>query len=222
MSEDEQWDEVRAGVLAAGESVVALLAEPAVAERWEDPSLLPEMTVGELAAHMSQMLTAAVGWLGGEADQTLVESSIGAIYGSARVTTDEGIDGEVATKIRSWARAGAVDGPSKVVARTAKDVAGLGALLPSLCAGRIVPSVTCPGAGMRADDYLRTRCVELLVHADDLASSIGVTPPSPDPRAASAAIHALLAICRERVGDLAVLRALSRPDRADPDALRAL
>jgi hypothetical protein len=72
------------------------------------------------------------------------------------------------------------------------------------------------------DDYLVTRLIELLVHTDDLAVSVGL--PSPDfPLAASRpAIAALVDVAILRHGDDAVLRALSRRERDAVDALRVL
>jgi hypothetical protein len=63
------------------------------------------------------------------------------------------------------------------------------------------------------DDYLATRVVELVVHADDLAVSLGVDPPPPPPAAARLAEHVLLDIARHRHGDTALLRALARRER---------
>jgi hypothetical protein len=61
--------------------------------------------------------------------------------------------------------------------------------------------------------YLATRVVELIVHADDLACSVGLTgtPPS---LALATALDALVDGSRSVHGDMAVLRALSRPERA--------
>lgn len=172
------WDELRFAVLAAGTQVVDLLARPEVAEGWAQPSALADMTVGGLATHVSQMISAGVGWLGAPPDTQagLAEASLDEIYGLARVDAEAGIDGAVAAKIRGWAEEGAGDGAAAIATRA----------------------------------------------AGDLALSVGLPPPTPDPRAAAAAICELVALCRGRVGDLVVIRALSRPERSDPDDLRAL
>jgi len=61
--------------------------------------------------------------------------------------------------------------------------------------------------------YLATRFVELIVHADDLACTLGLvsTPPG---LALTTALDALIHGSRSLHGDLAVLRALSRRERA--------
>jgi len=73
---------------------------------------------------------------------------------------------------------------------------------------------------MRLDDYLVTRIVELTVHADDLALSVGLDAPALPPEALGITIDTLVAIARYRHGDLAVLLALSRRQRDTVNALR--
>lgn len=64
------------------------------------------------------------------------------------------------------------------------------------------------------DDFLLTRMLEISVHCDDLAVSVGVpTPPLP----AAVTQPVLDLLCRlavRRHGSTAVLRALSRAERA--------
>jgi hypothetical protein len=68
--------------------------------------------------------------------------------------------------------------------------------------------------------FTTTRVVELVVHADDLAESVGADLPPPSPAAADVVIGHLVASVRHRVGDQRTLRALA--GRSDPDDLRAL
>jgi hypothetical protein len=72
------------------------------------------------------------------------------------------------------------------------------------------------------DEYLRTRLVELTVHIDDLALSLDVDPPVVPSAAYEVAIGVLVEVGRRRTSDLAVLRALTRRERDDVDALRVL
>jgi hypothetical protein len=64
--------------------------------------------------------------------------------------------------------------------------------------------------------------VELVVHADDLAASVGVEPTPPQPAATAVAIDVLVGVARVRHGDMAVLRALARRERDTVRALRVL
>jgi hypothetical protein len=66
---------------------------------------------------------------------------------------------------------------------------------------------------MHLDDYLVTRTIELAVHLDDLAVSIGVDTPSLDPRAIDLVTACLVKIARIRHGDVEVLRAMARRER---------
>ena len=80
-------------------------------------------------------------------------------------------------------------------------------------------TLTVMGANtMRLDDYLETRIVELAVHSDDLATSVGLAAIVP-PSAISIAVEHLLDVARQRHGDSAVVRAFARRER---DAIAAL
>lgn len=88
-------------------------------------------------------------------------------------------------------------------------------------AGRRVAVAHRPGKELVLDEYLRTRLVEIAVHTEDLALSVGVAVRSPE-AAVSMAIDLLVAAAVERHGDEAVLRALMRRERDLVEALRVL
>ncbi len=75
--------------------------------------------------------------------------------------------------------------------------------------------------GLLVDDFLLTRVLELVVHTDDLAVSLGVpTPPMPaDATEATVVLLSRLAVWRH--GPLSVVRALARQERA-PVSIAAL
>ncbi len=74
------------------------------------------------------------------------------------------------------------------------------------------------GKVMRLADYLETRIVEQVVHLDDLARSVDhprwATPAGADDLVIAVGVE----VARRRRGDLAVLRALFRPDAPDAGA----
>ena len=72
------------------------------------------------------------------------------------------------------------------------------------------------------DEYLKTRLVELLVHVDDLAVSVGLPDPEFPQEAREAVIDVLLGAARRRHGDLAVIRAFTRRERDSVQALRVI
>ncbi len=75
------------------------------------------------------------------------------------------------------------------------------------------------GLRMLLDDYLATRCVEIAVHGDDLAESVGLDVEVP-PEAARVAIEVLVAVAVETHGATRVLRGLARRERDTVEALR--
>lgn len=75
--------------------------------------------------------------------------------------------------------------------------------------------------GLRVDDFLLTRVVELVVHVDDLAVGLSLPTPSIPVAAAEATIHLLSSLAAWRHGSLDVIRALARQERA-PASIAAL
>jgi uncharacterized protein (TIGR03083 family) len=76
------------------------------------------------------------------------------------------------------------------------------------------------GLVMRLDDYLVTRICEILVHADDLAVSLGLDVPDFPGAANDLALEHLLKVARRTHGDRAVLMAFSRRERDPAQSLR--
>lgn len=219
------WPELTGPGVASARQATALLAEPAVAERWEDPSSLPAMTVGALAGHLGLMITSLAGWLDAEEpDAATVEvRSVVDSYGrTARLDPTGGLEGKAATAIRTRAAQAAADGPAAVAQRVGAAADRLPGMLAAASPDRLIPGAILTGTALRLGDYLRTRCVELVVHLDDLAVSVGLTVPEPDPGSAAVGVELLVELCRARSGDADVVRALARPNRAGPDVLRAL
>ena len=114
-------------------------------------------------------------------------------------------------------------GPQTLAARVAQDLAALpGALGPILAGERSPDTVFVPWQGwsLSTEDFLVTRLMEIIVHSDDLAASVGLpTPDFPEP-VVRAVLGLLSAVAVDRHGQTAVLRALSRPQRA-PDSVSA-
>ncbi len=69
------------------------------------------------------------------------------------------------------------------------------------------------GWALTTDDFLITRSMELMVHSDDLAASVGL--PTPDfPDTVDDVVRLLSGVATRRHGQAAVIRALSRPQRS--------
>ena len=70
------------------------------------------------------------------------------------------------------------------------------------------------GWALTVDDLVTTRLMETIVHSDDLAASVGLpTPEFPEP-ALTPVLGLLSGVAVRRHGQSAVVRALSRPQRA--------
>lgn len=113
-------------------------------------------------------------------------------------------------------------GAESLATRFAELVARLEARLPEEPPDRLIPVVRVADGVTPLDDYLATRVVELVVHSDDVAASAGrpaLTIPSV---AASVAIELFVTLARARSGDVEVIRAFTRQERAVPGVLRVL
>jgi hypothetical protein len=64
------------------------------------------------------------------------------------------------------------------------------------------------------DDFLTTRMLEIAIHNDDLAVSVGVETPALPAAVIDPVVRVLAQLAVQRHGATAVLRALSRAERA--------
>jgi hypothetical protein len=64
------------------------------------------------------------------------------------------------------------------------------------------------------EDFLLTRVMELVVHSDDLAVSVGTEPPALPEEVLGPVLALLVGVALRRHGQPAVVRALSRSERA--------
>ena len=198
--------------LLAAHSAQALIADPAVARAWEKPSSLVGFSVGGLAAHLGGqvlMVAAAI-----TADPPQVEL-MAALEHYARVKwVDADIDDEINLAIRQVGEDAASGGHAALLARVEAALTTLEVDLPGVAPERGLP--TPAGAwALPLPEALLTRMMEIAVHSDDLAVSVGrPTPTLPD-----AVIHPVLgllaALAARRHGQPAVLRALTRAERTE-------
>lgn len=207
---------VREAFLSAGETAAALLREPALSTRWSDPSALADLSVAGLARHLANQVTAPASMLAAAPGS----SAVPVLEHYTRNTwVTSGIDGEDNVRIRR-------QGERAVAGTTARALADevdaalveLRRVVPAEPAGRVVDF---HDWGLTVDDFLLTRVMELVVHSDDLAVSIGVPTPEMPAAATEATIQLLARVAAWRHGPLAVVRALARRERA-PETIAAL
>lgn len=192
-----------------------LVRHPAVARRWADESACADMSVGALANHLAAQAHHVHVLLSADPGDADPISAVEHYRRAAWVTA--GHDGDANVDIRESGEGEARSGPDDLAERVGRDLAALpGALEPVLAGRRHPDTVLIPWQGwsLSSADFVLTRTMEVLVHSDDLAASIGVqTPRFPD-GAADAVLALLASVAADRHGQAAVLRALSRPQRA--------
>jgi hypothetical protein len=209
--------ELKGAYLLAAASATDLIADPAVVSRWGDDSALVGFTVGGLAEHLANQIfivaDAASGPQGAHAVIPLLEH-----YSRAEwVGADR--DADINVTIRTRGEQAASEGPEALTGRLRDALTDLRARLVSTSDDHPVDAPAGPWS-LRLTDFLITRMMEIVVHSDDLAHSVGVpTPPLPT-SVTDPVLHLLLDCAVRRHGVTALVRALSRAERA-PDSVAA-
>ena len=188
-----------------------LLRAPAVAGRGDAPSALAEFSVRGLAGHLAWQVLSAPRVL---AEPTAGEPPIGLLdhYGNVKWLGAD-VNDDVNVGIRAGGERVAADGAADLAARVEAAASELPASLAAEPADRVV-TLPWTGWSLRLDDFLITRLMEIAVHSDDLAVSVGVPAPELAPAALDPVLALLSRLAVRRHGQAAVLRALSRAERA--------
>lgn len=195
-----------------------VIADPAVATRWEEPSVLPLMTVGAVAGHLLAVVRTFERRCEMPTTRTATVVDPVAGYVQVRPAVEADLDEPGFRSVREGAARLAVRGPELVLeafrACTTRLVDRLRADPPAFV------QLPDPTLVSTLRDYTITRVVEVVIHTDDLAVSTGAHADPPDRDVASLVIDFLVSATRHRIGDTQVLRALA--GRSDADELRAL
>ena len=201
----------RDAFVQAAASAAALLRDPAVAASWDSASVLREFSVAGLAGHLARQVLAVPRVL---AQPAPADQPVSLLDHYGRVSwIDAGPDDEANAEIRRGGEAEAADGAAPLAVKTAVTVEALRSALPAEPAGRLVrPSWV--SWTLALDDFLITRMMEIAVHSDDLALSAGVGTPALSPAVLDPVLELLTRLAVRRHGPTAVLRALSRSERA--------
>ena len=204
-------DSVRDSYLLAAASAVTLLNQPAVAAAWNRPSALAKLTVGGLAAHLGRQIIRPVEVI--EADPP-AEAPVSVLDHYRRSPwTAAGIDDEPNVSVRDNSEADAKAGAAALRERVEAALATLRQRLSDEPTDRVValPWTDWP---LSLDDFLATRVLEIVIHSDDLAVSVGIPTPELPASVTDPVLHLLCRLATERHGPTAVLRTLSRSERA--------
>ena len=204
-------------MLDAAAAISPLLRDDRVASRWAEPSALDGFTIGGLAGHLARALDTIERYL---ADAEPAEEDVIDAVTYYRIGRTKADDAQNAGIRQRGEEAGAI-GPVALAAEHEARLDRVAALLATVPVARRV-AVAGGAVRMLIDEYLPTRLVEIVVHADDLAASVGADPVAFHPDASTRVIDVLVGIARDQHGDAAVIRALTRRERDTVEALRVL
>ncbi len=208
---------IRQTFLDTGRVAADLLSLPEVRAAWDGPSALPEFTLRGLAGHLLRATGSVEAYL----DRPQPDGEpIGAAEYYVRAVDEPDIHSEVHRAIRQRGEEAAAGGYDSVRTGAYEVLDRLAARLDAEPSDRKIRAYK--DMVLRIDDYLITRVIELVVHVDDLAVSVGIPVPDLPAEATRVAIDALVETARLKHGDLGVLRALTRRERDEVEALRVL
>ncbi|WP_199429629.1 maleylpyruvate isomerase N-terminal domain-containing protein [Qaidamihabitans albus] len=209
--------DTRDDFLSTARVAADLLREPAIAAAWNGPSALPEFGVGGLAGHLAYQILALPQALTGPVP---TEETISLLehYDRAKWIGAD-LDDEINVRIRRGGDEIAAEGPAALAARVDSAARELTDTLASV-ADRPVRIPLWGPWSLLLDDLLITRMMELVVHSDDLAVSVGVAMPAFPRGAVDTVVDLLSRLAVRRHGAAAVVRAFSRAERA-PDTIAA-
>lgn len=203
-------EDLREAFLAAGDHVVRVLEHEEVAVAWERPSALADWSVGGLAAHFASQLPTALRLLrtaSGPAPIPLEEH-----YARAAWVTAE-LDDEVNVDIRGKGDSLAASGRDAVLAAASEAIAELPGVLVDVPDDHAV-LIPWQGWSLSRDDFLTARMMEIVVHGEDVAASVGIAAPPLPPDVLDPVLRLLTRLAVRRHGQAAVVAALTRSERA--------
>lgn len=200
--------------LAAADAAIGLLESAEVTGRWAEPSACAGFTVGGLAAHLGWQVQSARWAVESERPASgAVVTELTAHYEQAAWVGAD-LDAPVNAGIRESGEKRAEAGAAEVVQLTREARAYLAESFTSLTPDQVIAMPWIEGRAMTLADVLATRVLELLIHTDDLAVSVGLETPLASESAYARVIGLLAPLAVRRHGPIPVLRALSRAERA--------
>ena len=213
---------VREAFLATAAEARGLIASREVAAKWHEPSALEHLDVGAVAGHLARAAFVVVGYLDASepdvgtnaAELLTADQYFEQVVAIGAVSADD-----MQAGIRARAAEEAAAGQDALVARFDATLQQLDERFASEPTDRAV--TVAAGLTLPLDEYLVTRMVELVVHSDDLATSVGLETPEFDALTMACVIGCMLAMVRARRGDTAVMRGFARRERDTINALRA-
>lgn len=206
-------------VLEVARSAAELLAADDVRRQWGRPSALHGYDVGGLAGHLARAVLTLESYLDAAEPSSEPDATDAAGYYVAVLSDHHPVDSGFHADVRRRGAEAAAQGPDALQARLADAIDRLTSRLPAADLSR--PVEVLHGVTLPLGEYVKTRVVELVVHLDDLAVSVGrqgAEVPEPALRVVAGVLGEVAAA---RAGGLQTVRSLARAER-HPDAVRAL
>ncbi|HEX7167785.1 MAG TPA: maleylpyruvate isomerase N-terminal domain-containing protein [Acidimicrobiales bacterium] len=207
----------------AGGAFSALVERDSARRAWQAPSAVDGYTVGGLVAHTLIATRRLADVLDLDEPDAGLAVDLPAFYGANRVDTRADLgDGSLHAILRANGEELAQSGHANVVGQVRTVVAEVAERLPHERPERRVSVVRVRGGTTDLATYLRSRVVELVVHGDDVAASIGLAAFDASPLAWRVTNEALVELAVARSGAAPVMRSFARVERAPGDGLRVL
>ncbi|MBT0994924.1 maleylpyruvate isomerase N-terminal domain-containing protein [Cellulomonas sp. DKR-3] len=199
--------------LAATRLLAGLVAWPELTARWDDESACAGLSVGGLTWHLINQPQRLVEVLESHdpRDSRLSEPIAVSTHYARAVWLHEDLEGPSNVGVRERGEQQAAAGPQAAALTAQMSLARLDAALTA-----VPPVVVLPwtGAAMAIEDVVATRLLEIVVHSDDLAASLDVPVPQFPHEVLSPVLTLLTDLAVRRHGQDALVRSLSRPQRA--------
>ncbi len=197
--------------LEAAEVVVDLLADPAVGRRWDEESVLEGYHVDALAAHLGRAVVTVRDYLDAEPPRGGPKFVDAAGYFSEVLADHDPVASEFHGHVRGRSEEAAAGGQHELVATLREALADLRGR--GLDADR---SLSVGGSvAIRLSEYLKTRLVELVVHTEDLAESVGIPSPEFRKRVWNTVADVVARTAIKRNGARALAMSLARAERTE-------
>jgi hypothetical protein len=180
-----------------------------VRDQWLLPSALPKMSIGALACHLGRQVVRASELLPVATDIPPLDC-VDTHYDRAAWVLSTSPDDP--PNDRSTDDAEAALGAAALAGRSSRALQTVRRVLADGTA-RDVVAIPWQGWSLRRDDFLLTRMLEIVVHADDLALSIGVRTPEFPAEVFAPVRDLLVRLAVKRHGQSAVISTLARSER---------
>jgi hypothetical protein len=186
-----------------------LIQRGEVRDQWLLPSALPKMSIGALACHLGRQVVRSAELLRLATGIPPLDCVDAHYHRAAWVMSTSPDD---PPNDRSTDEAEAELGAAALAGRCSEALETVRQLLTDGTARDVVP-IPWQGWSLRRDDFLLTRMLEIVVHTDDLALSVGVRTPEFPAEVFAPVRDLLVRLAVRRHGQSAVISALARSER---------